>query len=142
MITGCSLDQSTISSPCHQDVEIWKIYDSATDSLTYTTQALIHEIYGSPTITVTANTGQSWADNILTDDGDNGLYWTAQNTPTDGSTAFELEIEFDSEMCIGGFHIRNGLDMPTYPAYPVETTFEFYVTGDTSTPSYTFTDYL
>lgn len=95
MITGCSLDQSTISSPCHQDVEIWKIYDSATDSLTYTTQAIVNEVWwGDTTITVTANSDQADADNILADDGN---YWTATEDISGSSTGYELEIEFDSE---------------------------------------------
>ena len=136
MIVGCSLDQSEISSPCHQDVEIWKTYDFYTDTLTYTTSALIYELHGEHTKTITANSDQDDAEYVLADDGD---YWTATEDISGSASGYELEIEFDPEMCMGGFHIRNGWSMPTFP---VETTFEFYVTGDTSTPSYTFTDYL
>ena len=89
-------------------------------------------------MTITANSDQDTVDNLLEMDGD---YWTATTNEgiTDESTGYELEFNFDTEQNIGGFSIRNGWSMPTYP---VETTFEFYVTGDTSTPSYTFTDYL
>ena len=91
VIVGCSLDQSEITSPCHQDVEIWKTYDSASDSLTYTTQTLIHELYGSYTTAITANSDQADVDNILADDGD---YWTTGTDEgiTGSSTGYELEI--------------------------------------------------
>ena len=89
-------------------------------------------------MTITANSDQATADNILADDGD---YWTTGTDEgiTGSSTGYELEILFDDEYCTGGFHIRNGNSMPTYP---VTTTFELFVTGDTTTPSYSFTDDL
>ena len=90
------------------------------------------------TMTITANSDQDTVDNILEMDGD---YWTATTNEgiTGESTGYELEITLDEENYFGGFSIRNGWSMPTYP---VETTFEFFVTGDTTTPSYSFTDDL
>ena len=89
-------------------------------------------------MTITANSDQDTVDNILEMDGD---YWTA--TTNEGiageSTGYEIEINLLNGTNFGGFSIRNGLPMPTYP---VETTFEFFVTGDTTTPSYSFTDDL
>ena len=95
VISGCSLDQSTISSPCHQDVEIWKIYDSASDSIVYTAFALVIELTGH-TMTITANSDQDTVDNLLAMDGD---YWTATTNEsiTSESTGYLLEITFDTE---------------------------------------------
>ena len=95
VISGCSLDQSTISSPCHQDVEIWKIYDSASDSLVYTAFGMALEMSGH-TVSITANSDQDTVDNLLEMDGD---YWTATTNEsiTGESTGYLLEITFDTE---------------------------------------------